>query len=282
VYAARGTNSHVVFMAQSGTTSDLCSWNPLTGDTTEISTATGASSDWDEFEAIGAGNEVVFGRTDLVSTPSETDAFFYDLDDGTNATVRNGADVSEVLGVSGDGTTAWAFVRPSGTTSSLLAVSLVGTPSTQTWAAGGAVATTIGVLANGDVVGERTDGTALNLFDVSAGTWGTAITGTGLAFAGDGLDTGDFVYSLTASSQTDLSMWDASGSTSVAISNTAGDDVFQAQTADATILFTRVVAGNTNADLFVWNGTAETRLTTADGAGLLHDHTVLDKFAATR
>lgn len=282
VYAARGTNSHVVFMAQSGTTSDLCSWNPSTGDTSEISTLTGASSDWDEFEAIGAGNEVVFGRTDLVSTPSETDAFFYDLDTGTNATVRNGSDVSAVLGVSSDGTTAWAFVRPSGTTSSLLAVSLVASPSTQTWAAGGAVESTIGTLTNGDVVGERTDGTALNVFDVSAGTWGSAITGTGLAFGGDGLDAGDFVYSLTASSQTDLSMWDASGTTSVVLSNTAGNDAFQAKTADGTILFTRVVGTNTNTDLFVWDGSTETRLTNADGAGLRHDHTVVGKFSASR
>lgn len=282
VYAACGTNSHVVFTAQSGTTTDLCSWNPSTGDTTEISTATGASADQDVFVAIGTGNEVVFERTDLVSTPTETDAFFYDLDSGTSATVRNSTDVSEVLGVSSDGTTAWAFVRPSGTTSSLLAVSLVASPSTQTFAAGGAVGTTVGTLANGDVVGQRTDGTALNVFDVSAGTWGTPIVGTGLAFAGDGLDAGDFVYSLTASSQTDLSMWDASGTTSVVLSNTAGNDVFGALTADATILFTRVVGTNTNADLFVWDGSTETRLTNTDTAGLLHDHTVLGKFTASR
>lgn len=282
VYAACGTNSHVVFMAQSGTTSDVCAWNPSNGDTTEISTLTGASGDWDDFVAIGAGNEVVFSRTDLVSSPTETDAFFYDLDSGTTATVRNASDISNVVGVSSDGTTAWAFVRPSGTTSSLLAVSLVASPSTQTWAAGGAVSTTLGVLANGDIVGQRSDGGALALFDVSAGTWGTPITGTGLQFAGDGIDTGDFVYSLTASSQTDLSMWDASGTTSIVVSNTTGDDVFQAKTANGTVLFTRVTTGNTNADLFVWNGTAETQLTTVDGAGLRHDHTVLGKFAGSR
>ena len=282
VYAAHGTNSHVVFTAASGTTTDLCSWNPLTGDTTEISTLTGATGDQDVFVAIGAGNEVVWNRTDLVSTPGETDAFFYDLDSGVNGTVRNSTDVSEVLGVSGDGTTAWAFVRPSGTPSSLLAVSLIGTPSTQTYAAGGAVASSLGILANGDVVAQRNDGTALNLFDVSAGTWGTPITGTGLAFGGDGLDAGDFVYSLTASAQTDLSMWDASATASVVLSDTAGNDAFAAKTADGTILFTRVVGTNTNTDLFVWNGTAETRLTQADAAGLLHDHTVLGKFAAAR
>jgi len=282
VYSAYGTGSQVVFMAQSGVVSEVCSWNPSNGDTTEISGITAGSGSWDTFAAIGAGNEVVFGRTDLVSTPNETDALFYDLDNGATATVRNGSDVSQVLGVSSDGTTAWAFVRASAATSNLLAVSLVASPSTQTFAAGGAVSSTLGVLANGDVVGQRTDGTALNLFDVSAGTWGTAITGTGLVFGGDGIDTGDFVYALTSGGQTDLSMWDASGTTSVVLSNTAGNDAFQAKTANGTVLFTRVVGTNTNRDLFVWNGTAETRLTQADSAGLLHDHTVLGKFAASR
>jgi hypothetical protein len=275
-FHAAGTSSQVVFSAASGPVSELHSWNPANGQTTNLSAIVGSGA-FDVFAAIGAGNEVVWNR---VVSGSEADAYCHDLDAGTTATVRNGADISEVLGVSGDGTTQWAFVRASGATSSLLAVSLIATPATQTWAAGGAVATTIGTLANGDVVGQRTDGTALNVFDVSAGTWGTAITGTGLAFAGDGVDAGDFVYSLTASSQTDLSMWDASATTSIVISNTAGNDVFQVLTANDTVLFTRATGAST-ADLFVWNGT-NTQLTQADAAGLLHDHEVLGKYAGAR
>lgn len=279
-YGGFGTNSHVVFTAESGAVREVCSWNPLNGDTTEISGITSGSGAWDSVVGIAAGNELVFSR--MSGAPTDVDALFYDLDSAVTATVRNSSDISEVLGLSSDGTTAFAFVRPSGTTSSLLAVSLVASPVTQTYAAGGAVASTLGTLANGDVTAQRADGTELCLFDVSAGTWGTPISGTGLAFAGDGLDAGDFVYSLSASGQTDLSMWDASGTTSVVVSNTAGDDTFQTLTANTTILFTQVVSTNTNADLFVWNGTTATRLTDEDSGGLLHDHTVLGKFAGSR
>ena len=277
-FAAHATDSKVVFTAESGAVRDLYSWNPANGQTTSLSAAVGAGA-FDTFVAIAAGNEVVWNR---VVGGSEADAYFFDLDSGTSGTVRDGGDVSEVLGVSGDGTTNWAFVRPSGATSSLLAVSLVGTPATQTWAASGAVATVLGRVANGDVVGARQDGTALARFDASAGTWGTPITGTGLTFAGDGLDDGDFVYSLTAGAQTDLSMWDASASAPVVVSDVAGNDAFQVRTVDGTLLFTRVVGGGTTADLFVWDGAAATRLTQADAAGLLHDHTVLGSYSGSR
>ena len=277
-FNGNASDSKVVFTAASGAVSDVYAWNPQNGQTTSLSGAFTAGA-FDVFAAIGAGNEVVWNR---VVSGTEADAYFYDLDDGDSAVVRNGADISQVLGLSGDGTTNYAFVRPSGTTSSVLAVSLIGTPVTATWAAGGTADTGLGVLANGDVVAERTDGTALALFDVSAGTWGTPITGTGLAFVGDGLAAGDFVYTLTASSQTDLSMWDASLPGSVVISDTAGDDTFQTLTDDATILFTLVVGTNTTADLFYWDGTTAVRITSADAADLLHDHSVLGKYSGAR
>jgi hypothetical protein len=278
LYQAAGTSSQVVFAAQAGAVSDLYSWNPSNGQSTSISAVFTAGSN-DQFVAIGAGNEVVLQR---VVSGSEKDAFFYDLDSAVSGTVRNGADISNVVAVSSDGTTAWAFVLPSGSTSTLLATSLVGTPATQTWTAGSAVSSTVHTLGNGDVVALQSDGTALNVFDVSAGTWGTAITGTGLQFGGDGLEAGDFVYSLTVSSQTDLSMWDASATGSVVVSNTAGDDTYGMLTANSTILFTRVISGETNTDLFVWNGTAATQLTDEDGAGMRHDHEVLGKYAGSR
>ncbi|MEO6596344.1 MAG: hypothetical protein ABIP94_16465 [Planctomycetota bacterium] len=274
VYHAFGTSSQVVFSAQNGANNELFSWNPATGQTTAI-----ATGNYDVYVAIGGDNEVVYQR--FVSG-TEVDAFFHDLDSRITGTIRNASDVSLVMGVTDDGTTSWAFVQASGTPSSVLAVSLVNSPATRTYAAGGTVATNLGVLDNGDIVAKRADGTALNVFDVSAGTWGTAIVGTGLAFAGNGIDAGDFVYTLTAGGQTDLSMWDASISTSVVVSDTVGEDAFAARTLDGTILFTRVVAGNSNADLFVWNGTAAVRITDVDTAGLLHDHTVLGSYSGNR
>lgn len=272
-YAGFGADSQVVFTALNGTDEELFSWNPANGQTTAI--VTGANT---AVDAIGAGNEVVY-RTIVSST--EHDVSFYDLDDATAASVRNASDLGSVFAVVDGGSTRWAIVQGSGATSSMLAVSLVSSPSTQTYAAGGAVGHG-GTLRNGDVVAVRTDGTALNAFDASAGTWGTPIAGTGLAFGGDGLDDGDFVYALTASSQTDLSMWDSSGAASVVISNTAGNDAFAASTEDGTILFTRIVGTNTNTDLFVWNGTDTTRLTTTDSAGLKHSHSVLGKYSGSR
>ncbi|MDO8348592.1 MAG: hypothetical protein Q7T30_00030 [Planctomycetota bacterium] len=273
-YNAYGSASQVVFTAVNGSNREVFAWNPATGQTATV--ASGADNVYD---AIGVGNEVVYHT---VVSGTEHDVYFYDLDSAVTATVRNNSDITSVRAVTSDGSTAWAILGASGTTSSLFAVSLVGTPATVTWAAGGVVATTVGVLDNGDVVGERSDGTALNVFDVSAGTWGTAITGTGLSFEGDGLAAGDFVYTVTAAAQTDLSMWDASATASVVVSNTVGADAFAALTSDGTILFTRVVAGNTNTDLFVWDGTTETRLTNTDAAGLLHSHTVLGIYAGSR
>jgi hypothetical protein len=273
-----GTGNQVVFSAVSGPVSEIYSWNAGTGQTAALSAAISAGA-FDVFAALGTGNEVVWNR---VVGVNEADAYFYDLDSAVSGTVRNGSDISEILGVSSDGSTCYAFVRPSGTPSSAVAVSLVATPASTTWAAGSAVATTLGVLANGDVVAQRTSGAGLALFDVSTGTWGAPITGTGLAFAGQGLAADDFVYLLSASSQTDLSMWDASVGNSVVISDTAGNDAWQATTLDGTVLFTRVVAGNSNADLFVWDGTTATRLTDVDGAGLSHDHTVIGSYTGAR
>jgi hypothetical protein len=277
-FDASSTDSKVVFTAASGAVRDLYSWNPQNGQTTALSAVFGAGA-LDVFAAIGAGNEVVWNR---VVSGSEVDAYFYDLDSGVSAAVRDSNDISQVLGVSGDGNTNWAIVRGSSALSSMLAISLIATPATQTWAAGGTVGTTLGRVANGDVVAARADGTALAVFDVSVGTWGAPIVGTGLAFAGNGLDEGDFVYTLTASAQVDLSMWDASATGSVVVSDVAGADAFQALTADGTVLFTRVATGNTTADLFVWDGATATQLTAADGAGLLHTHAVLGQYAGSR
>ncbi|MBZ0153936.1 MAG: hypothetical protein K8J09_20615, partial [Planctomycetes bacterium] len=100
VYVGQGSASQVVFTASTGGTSDVYSWNPLNGQTTLVS---GTSGNVDAVVGIGAGNEVVFERT---VSGSETDAYFYDLDSGDTAAVRNASDQSDVLAVSSDGTTA--------------------------------------------------------------------------------------------------------------------------------------------------------------------------------
>lgn len=279
-FNAFATASQVVFSGSSGSATEIYVWNPTSGQTFNISTLNGAGA-VNTFSGIASGDEVVYRR---YNGGNDYDAYLFDVDSLTAASVRNSTDDSQVLAVTRDsgGGVAWAIVLASGATSDLLAISLIGSPATQTWSAGGAVATSVNVLANGDVVALRADGAALNVFDTSAGTWGTAITGTGLTFGGAGLAAGDFVYGLTVTAQTDLSMWDASEIGVVVVSNAAGDDAYQSLTLDSKILFTRVTAPDTNKDLWSWDGTTATRITDADTDTLRHDYSVLGTFAGSR
>lgn len=278
-YNGTASGNQVVFTGDSGSAVEIYVWNPSNGQTDNVSTLNGAGAN-NTFVGIASGDEMVYVRH---NGGADYDAYLYDIDSQTTATLRNSTDNSNVLAVARSDTgTGWAFIRPGGTTSDLIAVSLIGSPTTATWSAGGTVSTTVQVLGNGDVVAFRDDGTALNIFDTSAGTWGTPITGTGLTFGGAGLDDGDFVYGATVSAQTDLLMWDASATTSVNVSNATGNDTYQSLTLDSTVLFTRVTAPNTNQELWLWDGTTATQLTDEDSAGLRYDHAVLGTYAGSR
>lgn len=269
-----GSAGQVVFSALNGADRELWSWDPATGVATPI--ATGADH---SFHGIGEGNEVVYG---VEVSGSERDLFFHDLDDGTAATVRNAADLSVLLALTTDGTTAWAAVQSATVPTSVTMVSLVAAPASQGFGPGGTVGLG-GLLQNGDLVAQLADGTQIARFDVSAGTWGAAIVGTGQAFRGDGVDEGDFVYSQSVAAQEDLSMWDESAAAPVAVSSAPGDDAFQCRSLSGTLLFTRVIAGNANADLFEWEQVAgETQLTDMDGLGVRHDHSVGGTYAGSR
>lgn len=272
-YAGTGSNGLVVFTALNAGDEELFFWNPANGVTTAI--ATGVDT---EVAGVGAGNEVVYT---VVVSGSEADAYFYDMDDATTATLRDSTDRSVVSAVVDGGSKRWAILRGSGATSDMLAVSLESSPDTQTWSAGGAVATVL-VPDNGDVVAQRDDGTEINVFDASAGTWGTPITGTGIDVVGVGSDDGDFFYEAEVASQTDLFLWDASGTTTVTVSDSTDDDRFEAVTPGGKVVFARKVGSNTAYDLFVWDGTTATRATTSDADEVFHDHVVSGTYAASR
>jgi hypothetical protein len=272
-FGGAGSNGEVVFTADNGASVDLWFWTPASGLATEI-----ASGGTFAVEAVAPGNEVVYR---IENSATEHDLVFFDLDDATTATVRNSTDLGSVLAVTSDGATSWAIVRGSGAPNTASAVSLVAGPATVAFAGASAVALG-GVLGNGDVAVETAAGASLGRFDVSAGAW-TTIAGTGLQFGGAGVDAGDFVYQQSVSSQTDLQMWDDSLGAPVAVSVTPGDDAFGAATTDGTILFTRVTAGNTNADLFVWHPLdGETQLTDVDAGSLRHDHVVTGLYNGAR
>ncbi|MCU0864914.1 MAG: hypothetical protein MUC36_14080 [Planctomycetes bacterium] len=273
VFHVCGTLDQVVFSAQNGGDTDLFAWNAANGQTTTV-----ASGGVYAYDLLGAGNELVYHQ---VVSGSEQDVFFRDLDSGLTGTVRDNSDISQVVGVTNDGVRDWVFLLPSGTATNIIAVSLVASPVTVSWAAGGNASASIFVLPNGDVVTQNQAGTRIGKFNADVANWGTDITGTGLFYRGEGLAAGDYVFTRTVSAQTDLEMFDDSADAAVVISNETGDDTFQARTADGTVLFTRSASGNTNADLFVWDGATVTRLTGTGNAELC-DHAVLFKYAGVR
>ena len=274
VFHACGTADQVVFSAVNGGDNDLYAWSPTNGQTTVV--ASGASY---AFDLLATGNELVYHE---VVSGSEQDVFFRDLDTGTAATVRNNSDVSQVLGHSGDGSINWVFLLPSGTASNIVAVSLVASPVTVSWGAGSNASTELGILLNGDVVTRAASGNRISVFDISAQNWVPDTVGSGFAFRGDGIAPGDYVFSSTVSGQTDLSMWSDDAAAVLVVSDVTGDDTFQARTVDGTVLFTRVISGNTNADLFVWDGTTAVQLTGTEPAGTRCDHSVLGTYTGTR
>ncbi len=270
-FVGEGTGSQVVFTASDGTDTELYSWAPGNGQVATIHSGGTAA-----FAAIGSGNEVVYT---VDNGGGDVDAFFYDLDSAITATVRNAADTTSVFGIA-EGSSSFAIVQGSGATSSVLAVSLVASPVTTTHAGGGAMQFER-VLGNGDALARRTDGTAIAIFDASATSWST-ISGTGLDVVGAGVDDGDFVYEQTASSQVDLAMWDASGSASVDVSTTTGDDTWQATTNGKVYFVRDDTYGNANLFVFKVATTTATQLTESDANGVGFDYTVQDTYSGTR
>ena len=238
-------NSKVAFTALNGAADDLYFWNPADGQTTNIATGVGAT-----FNEIGFGNEVVYN---LVVTPLvEEDIYYYDLDDGQTAVLRDAADLGLVSDIVNDGATSWAMVSGSGAPNDVVAVSLVAVPDVQTWAAGAAVSY-VESLANGDYVANLDDNSEFNVFDVSAGTWGAPIGTVSGSFGGDGLEAGDFVYSVEDGGSRNLLMWDASAGNAVTIDTGAAAMTYLALTLDGTVVFTRLESTGEDR-MFAWDG----------------------------
>ncbi len=270
---SRGSGGQVVFSALNGGDDELYSWNATTNVTTAI--ATGVDT---EFAQVTDENEVLYY---VVVSASEKDAAFHDLDSGTSATLRDSSDISFIGTVASGGGLRWAIIRNTSNLTEQHAVSLEAAPQTFTWSAGGTVLAS-GVLANGNVVTCRQDGTQLAYFDATAASWSTPIIGVGLDYGGLGLDSGDFVYTVDAGGQNDLYMWDDSAANSVAISTDAGDEAFGKRANAGGILFTRKVGTNVTRDVFRWDGTSITTVTGPDAEGLSHDHVVRATFGVTR
>jgi len=262
----------VAFTVVNSGNAEIYGWTRTTGQTAAI--AAGSDFTFRDLAGLATATPDAFAVYD-----DGQDLWSYDFDAGTALRIIDSSSSSTLLATTASATVAWGIAFDGTTPNTALAINLA--TGTTVSLAGGVGWASDRTLANGDVVIRGGSGTKLAAFDVSAGTWGTPIIGTGLDAVGDGIADGDFVYRQTVSSQTDLAMWDASAAASVTVSNTAGNDTFQGSSSGK-VFFTRTTDGHEQ--LFVWNATslAETQLTVTDSAGLDHDYSVLGTYAGAR
>lgn len=270
LWSGNDTNSKVVFHAEVGGVDSLFSWSPTNGQTTTIH---------DTYDCtvvdIGSGNEVLY----TTNNAGAVTVRFYDLDDATAGNLLAAAGSVAVSELADGGSKRWALFVDAAAPNDMVAKSLESVPTTQTYSAASAQGTGA-LLRNGDFVASLLDGSQLCHFDATAGSWDTPITGTQLAFSGDGVDAGDFVYTDDVG-QSELFVWDESASGVVAIGASSADEAGGTRTEDGTILFLRrATSGNWN--LFVWDGSTATQLTDEDEIGNTHDYAVDSTYSGSR
>ena len=272
-WQGQGSGSQVVFSVSNGPNTELYEWNPAGGASTAIATLGTAA-----FEAVTDSDEVVW--RDEVSG-ADHDLHLFDLTDSSTATILDSGDVLTFRAVTHDGTDSFVVFEDATNAARIYVYNTTSAVTTQI-NAGGAVDWTAN-LGNGDFVFSRGDGLAVAVFDLSALTTSFTANGTAVTFAGGGTADGDFLYTMTAAAQVDLSMFDASAPGAMVVSNTAGDDAFGAMTSAGEVLFTRTDAEGHD-QLYLWDpvDTTTEQLTFNDAVGNGFDHRVLGTWSGTR
>lgn len=271
-YKGHTSDNKVVFELAATLGSDLYVWNPATGTTRTIAT----NSEDDLFEAVTDANGIVFRRENSVS---DNDLYVYDWTANSTDTIRATSDDERYAGSLSNGDVVVQVTAASDSSLDLYVFDVSGASLATIGATGADDFTFRAVLADDAIVYTHDAATPLLRVYASA-TSTTVATGDAPTFAGE-TEGGDFCFEQTSAGNTDLFLWDASGTTVVTIGNAAGDEAFMAWTEANTVLFTRVTTGNTNADLFVWDGTTATQLTDEDTAELRYDHAVVGQFDAS-
>lgn len=271
-YKGHTSDNKVVFELAATLGTDLYVWSPATGTTRTIAT----NSEDDLFEAVTAADGVVYRRE---NSGTDNDLFVYDWTANSSATVRATADDERYAGSLSDGDVVVQVTASSDSSvdlyvfdTSLASIATIGNAGTDAY--------TFRAVLDDDAIVYTHDAATPVLLVYASGSSTTVATGNAPTFAGE-TEGGDFCFEQTTSGNTDLFLWDASGTTVVTIGNDAGDEAFMAWTEANTVLFTRVTTGNTNADLFVWDGTTATQLTDEDTASLRYDHEVVGQFDAS-
>lgn len=271
-YKGHTSDNKVVFELAATLGTDLYVWNPATGTTRAIAT----NSEDDLFEAVTDANGIVFRRE---NSGTDNDLYVYDWTANATDTIRATSDDERYAGSLSNGDVVVQVTAASDSSLDLYVFDVSGASLATIGATGADDFTFRAVLADDAIVYTHDAATPL-LRVYASGTSTTVATGDAPTFAGE-TEGGDFCFEQTSAGNTDLFLWDASGTTVVTIGNAAGDEAFMAWTEANTVLFTRVTTGNTNADLFVWDGTTATQLTDEDTANLRYDHAVVGQFDAS-
>lgn len=278
-YNAYTSNNLVVFTLTTGATAkNIYFWNPSGG----LSTAILAADADVTYRAITTTDVVVYTQV----AASQDDIYCFDVVNGTPGTpvtISTNATGETVNTTVTDGSVAHVVYTRNGSPASVHVYNVTTTATTNL--TNGAGIEYKSTLPGGDLAYRIADGTGVFHFDPATATSTsvtTGLTATAMDFVGQGTANGDFVITATTSSQTDLYLWDHSATSRVTVSDTTGNDVWRAMTTAGEVLFTRVISGNTTADLFIYDPADSTtvQLTGTSTSEPKQNHTVPGTFTA--
>jgi hypothetical protein len=256
----------VAFTANNAGQLDFYLWNSAVG----ITAAVGTTADNESFAAVLPDGNVVYyvltGGTDL-------DLRLFDVTAAVSRAFPASAVLDLVVGTLSDSRVVVSKAEATGV-HLYLATHAAGTVTEAP------LATTSGqsfvlekVLANDKIVVRNVTSGGVSLVTPGGGT---VAFGPMSAFVQAMPTSGDFVVKDDNGGQFDLTLWDDSAGTEIALANGTTDEELAQGLADGRILFTREVAGSNVRNLFVWSPVGPTvTQVTDDGV----DHVVQATFA---
>ena len=247
-FKGNNSSSQIIFEGNDGTDTDVFYWDPAIGTTTSVANSTNVET---FAGTTGTGKfawKDTIGSTDqdlhLFNPSGQTSRRMLNSAAATtyNGTLSNG-DVVFTVNVGGTNTDIYLFADAGSADS---ATAFASNAANETYAkvlSNDAVVYTLGVDVFSKPLGlaavNRTGGVGTNVF----------VTET---------SAGDFIISRTVSSLTDVYMFDVSAGSLVAVATDTGNETYQAVSAAGLILFNRITAPATTAELFVFNPSGPT------------------------
>ena len=280
-YKGTDSQSRVIFEV-SGASKDLYMWDSTTA-TSRLVATTGVD---ETFVAVTPADELLFS---IATGAGNQDLSLYDYTADITVVVSSDVQDDAYLGSLSNGDIV--FSRDTGAGGQDLFFFDRDVTSTVVIATTGNDDYTFDkLLSNGNVVFSGSGATAgVKLFNSTSQTVVSIPLFDATSVFGGETSGGDFVVRTTVSAQNDLLLWDQSAAAGagavVTVSSVAGNDAFGAGAANSRLLFTRVPAGQTNKELFLWDETSQIITQLTEPSTYLPyvdvDHTVTATFIAS-